>query len=235
MASPVLPSTSISTSLVTTPLSLSAAASSNKSASELLSDAPTSDDRDKITGTREARSPRPKMEFDIFRDGNEQEIAEAIDKLTTGEQPWKARRALKIWRQLADTLPDEYNASRQNGEQKCVNTVLQPFLSVTFSSRGTKVLSGNIEHESANEHKDNHTQGVRSDFFVVVPVRRLAQPGSSCVGLVEEVQPPKKVNSAFQELKDHWKFFRMMKSEINFQIKGGIKEPVGVGLPNLWL
>ncbi|KAF8962046.1 hypothetical protein BGZ46_001230 [Entomortierella lignicola] len=163
---------------------------------------------------------------DILSGGNEQEITEAIDKLAAGELPWRARRALKIWRQLADTLPDEYAPGHQNGEQMFVNSVLQPFLSVTFSARGSKILSGNVEHDSGNEYKLEHAHGVRSDFFIVFPVRQLGRLGSTCVGLVGEAKPPEKVNSASLELKDQWKLFRMMKSEVDSQIKKSIKDPV---------
>ncbi|KAF9343285.1 hypothetical protein BGX26_005974, partial [Mortierella sp. AD094] len=163
---------------------------------------------------------------DILTQGNEKEITEAIDKIAAGDLSWRARRALKIWRQLADTLPDDYSPGRQNGEQAFVNTAIQPFLSVTFSSRGTKTLSGNIEHLSANEDKSDHARGVRSDFFIVYPIHQLSQHGSTCVGLVGEVKPPEKANSASLELKDQWKLFRMMKSEIDYQIKKGIKDPV---------
>jgi hypothetical protein len=37
---------------------------------------------------------------DILIGRNEQEITKAIDKLATSELPWRARKALKIWRQL---------------------------------------------------------------------------------------------------------------------------------------
>ncbi|KAF9419171.1 hypothetical protein BGZ76_004275 [Entomortierella beljakovae] len=163
---------------------------------------------------------------DILTQGNEKEITEAIDKIAAGKLSWRARKALKIWRQLADTLPDDYSPGRQNGEQAFVNTAIQPFLSVAFSSRGTKTLSGNIEHLSANEDKSDHARGVRSDFFIVYPIHQLSQHGSTCVGLIGEVKPPEKANSASLELKDQWKLFRMMKSEIDYQIKKGVKEPV---------
>ncbi|KAF9979745.1 hypothetical protein BGZ75_009257 [Mortierella antarctica] len=144
----------------------------------------------------------PQVE-EILQLGTEQEISEALDELYT--------------------LPNEPRLDLQDGEQTFVNRVLQPFLSVTFSARGNKVLRGNIEHDSASEAKGDHKHGVRSDFFVVLPIPRL---DLSFVGLVGEVKPPEKKQSAQLELKDQWKLFRMMKSEIDSQIKKGIQDPV---------
>ncbi|KAG0361341.1 hypothetical protein BGX24_005362, partial [Mortierella sp. AD032] len=85
-----------------------------------------------------------------------------------------------------------------------------------------KLLKGNTEHESANEYKTDHKQGVRSDFYVALPFPHL---GTSCVGLIGEVKPPEKALIEQLELQDQWKLFRMMKSEIDLQIKKGIPEP----------
>lgn len=41
----------------------------------------------------------PELE-EILQFGDEQEISEAVDKMSSGDIPWTARRALKIWRQL---------------------------------------------------------------------------------------------------------------------------------------
>ncbi|KAG0313887.1 hypothetical protein BGZ99_008515 [Dissophora globulifera] len=161
----------------------------------------------------------PELE-EILQFGNEQEISEAVDKISSADIPWTARRALKIWRQLLDTLPSEPRRE-QDGEQTFVHQVLRPFVSVTFSARGTKMLKGDIEHASANEDKIDHKSGVRSDFFVILPISSL---DSSLVGLVGEVKPPAK--SLLWELKDQWKLFRMMKSEMDSQIKKGIQDPV---------
>jgi hypothetical protein len=46
------------------------------------------------------------------------------------------------------------------------------------------------------------------------------------VGLIGEVKPPEKIKSAQLELKDQWKLFRMIKSEVDSQIKKGIHDPV---------
>lgn len=164
----------------------------------------------------------PQVE-EILQFGTEQEISEAIDELCAADIPWTVRRALKVWRQLLDTLPNEPRRDLQDGEQTFVNRVLQPFLSVAFSARGNKVLRGDIEHDSAGEDKGDHKHGVRSDFFVVLPIPRL---DLSFVSLVGEVKPPEKTQSAQLELKDQWKLFRMMKSEIDSQIKKGIQDPV---------
>ncbi|KAF9537745.1 hypothetical protein EC957_007712 [Mortierella hygrophila] len=86
-----------------------------------------------------------------------------------------------------------------------------------------QLLKGNTEHESASEYKTDHKHGVRSDFFVALPFPHL---GMSCVGLIGEVKPPEKAQIEQLELHDQWKLFRMMKSEIDSQIKKGIPEPV---------
>ncbi|KAF9404053.1 hypothetical protein BGZ94_004400, partial [Podila epigama] len=164
----------------------------------------------------------PKVE-EILQLETEQDIAEAIDEMSATDIPWTVRRALKVWRQLLDTLPNEPRRDLQDGEQTFVNRVLQPFLSVTFSARGSKVLKGDIEHDSASEDKGDHKNGVRSDFFVVLPIPSL---DLSLVGLIGEVKPPEKTQSAQLELKDQWKLFRMMKSEIDSQIKKGTPDPV---------
>lgn len=49
------------------------------------------------------------------------------------------------------------------------NRVLQPFLSVTFSARGNKVLKGDMEYYSASEDNGDHKHSVRSDIIVVCP------------------------------------------------------------------
>jgi hypothetical protein len=46
-----------------------------------------------------------------------------------------------------------------------VDRVLQPFLLVTISTRGNKVLRDDIERDSASEDKEDYRHGVRSDFF----------------------------------------------------------------------
>ncbi|KAF9177247.1 hypothetical protein BGZ50_008958 [Haplosporangium sp. Z 11] len=160
---------------------------------------------------------------EILQTGGEYEISEAIDQLSVAEISRKARKALKVWRLLADTLPSEYRPGLQDGEHTFMNRVLSPFLSVTFSARSNKLLKGNTEHESANEYKTDHKQGVRSDFYVALPFPHL---GTSCVGLIGEVKPPEKAQIEQLELQDQWKLFRMMKSEIDLQIKKGIPEPV---------
>ncbi|KAG9062268.1 hypothetical protein KI688_006600 [Linnemannia hyalina] len=141
---------------------------------------------------------------EILQTGGEYEISEAID-------------------QFADTLPSEHRLGLQDGEHTFMNRVLSPFLSVTFSARSNKLLKGNTEHESANEYKTDHKQGVRSDFYVALPFPHL---GTSCVGLIGEVKPPEKAQIEQLELQDQWKLFRMMKSEIDLQIKKGVPEPV---------
>lgn len=83
----------------------------------------------------------PQVE-EILQFGTELEISEAIDELCAADIPWTVRRALKVWRQLLDTLPSEPRRDLQDGEQTFMNLVLQPFLSVTFSARGNKLLRG---------------------------------------------------------------------------------------------
>ncbi|KAF8937706.1 hypothetical protein BGZ58_002301 [Dissophora ornata] len=92
---------------------------------------------------------------------------------------------------MIDTLPSE-SSRDHDGEQTYINRTLQPFLSVAFSARANKIIKEDIEHESAAENKTTHKNGVRSDFFVIVP-----DPGSSVprVGLVGEVKPPERSNS----------------------------------------
>ena len=37
---------------------------------------------------------------EILQDGGEYEVSEAIDQLSVAKIPWRARKALKVWRQL---------------------------------------------------------------------------------------------------------------------------------------
>ncbi|KAF9189598.1 hypothetical protein BGZ49_003795 [Haplosporangium sp. Z 27] len=162
----------------------------------------------------------------ILRGESEQDFYEAFDSIASEQTSSRARRALNIWRQLADTLPSDYTPGLHDGELTFRNISLQPFLSVTFSARRSYIVKGDIEHDSVNEHKAGHKNGVRSDFFVVTPAPLRYNLIRDCVGMIGEVKPPEKAQSAQLELMDQWKIFRMMKDEINSQIMKGITKPI---------
>jgi hypothetical protein len=91
-----------------------------------------------------------------------------------------------------------------------------------FSARGKMSLRGNVEHDSAIEDKREHRHGTRSDFFVTIPVASLS---TTLVCLIGEVKPPE-VKSVALEQMDQWRMFRMMKAEIDSQVKKGIENAV---------
>ncbi|KAF9435573.1 hypothetical protein BGZ76_005965 [Entomortierella beljakovae] len=97
----------------------------------------------------------------ILHGESEVDIYEAFNSIASEQTSSRARRALNVWRQLADTLPSEYTPGLHDGELAFRNISLQPFLSVTFSARRSYTVKGDIEHESANEQKAEHKNGVR--------------------------------------------------------------------------
>ncbi|KAI1314561.1 hypothetical protein EDD11_001990 [Mortierella claussenii] len=139
----------------------------------------------------------------------EEAIGVALDKLGTTDMSWKSRKVLKVWRHLMkESRPSSIDAS-------------SPFCQLPSLHGSGVQLKSNTEHQSAQEAKQGHANGVRSDYYVEILTSHLVL---TCVLLIIEIKPPKK--SEFLDAQDRWKIIRMMKNEIDSQIKKGVPDPV---------